>query len=102
MEGKGPRQERETIILFNEEDDDDAEVYTASEIVYRQMLKRGYQPSEDRQRGCFFKMPKSEIKLPRPKRPVTEAERARRVEMGKRLGATRKNAIFSSGDKEIV
>ena len=34
MENKGPRQERETVIRFDEEDET-AEIWTASEIVYR-------------------------------------------------------------------
>lgn len=39
MKGQGPKHERETIIRFDEESDQ-AEVWTASEVTYRRMLKR--------------------------------------------------------------
>ena len=38
MIGKGPKQDRETIINFNEESDK-ASVWTASEVVYRRLIK---------------------------------------------------------------
>ena len=91
MEGKGIRAERETIINFNEEDDE-ASVWTASETVYRRLIKLGYVPHQDNERSAVFKMPKSDIRLPRPKRQVTEAQR----EAGKRL----REAILSQEAKE--
>lgn len=41
MQGKSIRGERETIINFNEEDAT-ASVWTASETVYRHLMKLGY------------------------------------------------------------
>ena len=46
MKGKGPKHERETIINFNEEDDT-ASIWTATEVVYRRLMKLGYMPSRD-------------------------------------------------------
>ena len=40
MNAKGTRQERETIINFNDEDDI-ASVWTASQTVYRALTKKG-------------------------------------------------------------
>jgi hypothetical protein len=74
MIGKGPKQDRETIINFNEESDK-ASVWTASEVVYRRMLKLGYTPSQDNERSAVFELPKRDIKLPRPKRVMSEARR---------------------------
>ena len=86
MKGKGPRSERETIINFNEEDET-ASIWTASETVYRRLMKLGYQPASESDRSATFKMPKRDIKLPRPKRQATEAQR----QAGQRL----KQAILS-------
>ena len=82
MKGKGPKHERETIMNFNDEDDM-ASIWTASEVVYRRLLKLGYMPSEDNERSAVFKMPKRDIKLPRPKKQATEAQRqaAKRARM---------------------
>ncbi len=66
MTGKGPRHERETVIVFNEEDST-ASVWPASESVYRQLIKRGYCPAEDNERSGRFVMLKRDVKLPRPK-----------------------------------
>ena len=96
MEGKGIRAERETIINFNEEDDE-ASVWTASETVYRRLIKLGYVPHQDNERSAVFKMPKRDIRLPRPKRQVTEAQR----EAGKRLAAFfSQEAQEKPGDEE--
>src|SRR5262245_2153189 len=76
MKGKGPKHERETIINFNEEDDI-ASIWTASEVVYRRLMKLGYMPSQDNERSAIFKMPKRDVKLPRPKRVMSEARRER-------------------------
>ncbi|MBI3065675.1 MAG: hypothetical protein HYY82_12175 [Deltaproteobacteria bacterium] len=76
MRGIGPRYERETIIRFDE-DSQDADIWTASETVYRRLLKRGYKPYEDEQRHAAFRMPRAEIKLPRPKRKASPEHAAR-------------------------
>ena len=63
MQGKGPREERETIINWNE-DRDTATLWTSSETVYRRMKKRGWFPSEDGERHAAFEVPKRLIRLP--------------------------------------
>lgn len=63
MSSGGSRLERETIILFNEEEDT-AEVYTASQSIYRKMIKRGYKADEDLKDGAIFYIPKCNIRLP--------------------------------------
>lgn len=89
MNGKGPRSERETIINFNEESDT-ASIWTASEVVYRRLMKVGYMPSQDNERSAVFEIPKRDIKLPRPKRIMSEARRERMRESlrAKRNGGT--------------
>jgi hypothetical protein len=76
MKGKGLKHERETIINFNEESDT-ASIWTASEVVYRRLKKLGYMPSQDNERSAAFEIPKRDIKLPRPKRVMSEARRER-------------------------
>ena len=76
MKGNGSRHERETIINFNEEEST-ASIWTASEIVYRRLLKRLGRAylTEDGERHAEFRFPVSFIQLPRPKREPTEAQR---------------------------
>ena len=74
MTGKGLKSERETIINFNE-DEATATIWTASEVTYRRLLKRGYAPIEDGERSALFRVPKRDVKLPRPKREMTEDQR---------------------------
>jgi len=91
MKGKGPRSERETIINFNEEEDT-ASIWTASDAVYRRLMKRlGRQYlTEDSERHAVFTFPKELISLPRAKakRVLTEAQRA---QMASRMSQTRQN-----------
>ena len=63
MKAHGPREERETIIRFDEESDT-AEVWTASDTVYRRMLKRGWEANEDNERTAAFLVPKQLVRLP--------------------------------------
>ena len=67
---------RETIINFNEESDM-ASIWTASEVVYRRLMKLGYGPSQDNERSAVFEIPKRDVRLPRPKRAMSEARRER-------------------------
>lgn len=67
MKGSGPRYERETVITFDEQGKT-AEIYTASEATYRQMLRRGWSPGIDEDRHAVFVVPKGQVKLPRMKR----------------------------------
>ena len=91
MKGKGPRIERETVINFNEEEGT-AWIWTASEPVYRRLLKRlGSQYlTEDGERHAEFKFPRELISLPRvkAKRVLTDAQRA---SMASRMSRTRQN-----------
>ena len=63
MTGKGPREERETVIVWSE-DGDTATIWTSSETVYRRMKKRGWFPSEDGERHAAFEVPKRLVRLP--------------------------------------
>jgi len=77
MKAKGIRQERETIINFNDAEDI-ASVWTASQKVYRALTKKGYGPVEDHGRSASFEISKADIRLPIPKRKLTpEQSRAR-------------------------
>ncbi len=90
MKGKGIRQERETVIVFNEADNS-ASIWTASEPVYRRLKKLGYEPVEDNERSARFVMAKRDIKLPRPKSEKRSQMARRRVEASK-------NALFTPGE----
>ncbi len=65
MKGKGIKQERETIIAFNEADPS-ASVWTASESVYRRLKKQGYEPVEDTERSATFEIPKKCVSIRKP------------------------------------
>ena len=82
MKGHGPKHERETIINFNEEEAT-ASIWTASETVYRRLLKRLGQEylAVDGERHAEFRFPVAFIQLPRPKKQPTEAQR----EAGRRM-----------------
>jgi len=70
MTGQGPRAERETVIRFVE-DDDLASVWTASEVVYRRLIKRLGRAylTEDGERHAIFEFPRKWLNLPRLKQP---------------------------------
>ncbi len=65
MKGKGIRQERETVIVFNEADDS-ASIWTASERVYRRLKKQGYEPVKDTERSARFEIPKKCVSIRKP------------------------------------
>ena len=79
MKGNGPKHERETIINFNEEEDT-ASIWTASEVVYRRLLKRLGQEylTEDGGRHAVFTFPAKFMQLPRlrTKRVLNPEQRA--------------------------
>jgi hypothetical protein len=60
MKGKGPKHERETAIVFND-NESTASVWTASETVYRRLKKAGYIAAEDNERSASFKVPRGDI-----------------------------------------
>lgn len=62
MKASGPRIERETVILFND-DEDTAEVFTLSDVVYNKLRKRGYEPKHDDERSAVFVMEKSKVSI---------------------------------------
>src|SRR4051794_19572690 len=74
MKGRGPRVERETIILFNEAEPD-ASVYTASNTYYRKMISAGHQPSEESAHSATFIVPKKLVNV-RKERKITDKHRA--------------------------
>jgi len=78
MKAKGLRQERETIIKFNDAEDI-ASVWTASQTVYRALTKKGYSPVQDHGRSASFEIPKGDIRLPRPKRKLTPEQMRTRL-----------------------
>jgi len=65
MKGKGIRQERETVINYNEADAS-ASIWTASESVYRRLMKQGYKPVEDTERSATFEIPKRCVSIRKP------------------------------------
>jgi hypothetical protein len=101
MKGKGPKSERETIINFNEEDDT-ASIWTASDAVYRRLMKRlGRQYLiEDGERHAVFTFPKELISLPRvkAKRVLTDAQKA---QMASRMSRTRENIRAKGASRGI-
>lgn len=87
MKASGPREERETIINLNEADDM-ASIWTASDVIYRRLLKRLGRAylTEDGERHAIFEFPSSFITLPRAKekRVIPQAQlEAQRVRMQK-------------------
>jgi len=82
MKGKGPRIERETSIVWNEEEDK-ALIWTASEITYRKLKKLGYFPTEDRDRSASFVVPKRDIRMPKPKDEALSRRMKERMAAGK-------------------
>ena len=83
MKASGPRTERETIVNFNEEEST-ASIWTASEVVYRRLIKQLGTESllEDGERHAIFELPKAWIKLPRQRKvrvPTPKQLEARRL-----------------------
>lgn len=71
MKGMGPREERETVVVLDEAGKT-ASLWTASEVIYKRMLKRGWVPIQDDERHALFQFPRDSFKLPRQ---VSEARR---------------------------
>ncbi len=65
MKGTGPRQERETSIVFDEIEDT-ARVWTASAQTYNKLKKQGYIPVEDDDRSATFVIPKKCVSFRKP------------------------------------
>jgi hypothetical protein len=73
MKANGPRIERETIIRWDEVNAM-AEVWTASQPVYRKLVKLGYEPKEDGERSATFEVPKRRVAI-RGARVLSEKQR---------------------------
>jgi len=103
MKARGPKFERETIINFNEEEET-ASIWTASERVYKRLLKRLGRAylAEDGERHAVFTFPVGFIQLPRPKKQASEARReaAKRMRMAFLAQEPKKNT--SNGDGKAV
>jgi hypothetical protein len=83
MKAKGPKIERETIIRWDE-GGDDAELWTASQPVYRRMLKRGHQLVADKERSATFRFAKKLVTIRKP-REISDTHRRRLAETAQRL-----------------
>src|SRR5215472_10474194 len=90
MKGKDQKHERETIINFNEEDDT-ASIWTASEGVYRRLLKRLGRAylTEDGDRHAVFTFPVNFLDLPRVK-AKRELDPGRRAKLAAQMAERRK------------
>lgn len=96
MKAKGLRQERETIINFND-GENTAYVWTASDTIYCALTLKGYKPIADDGRSASFKIPKADIRLPKPRRELTPAQRRARIKaLNSRKPALRVGEISES------
>ena len=78
------REERESGIVWNEADDT-ALLWTLSEPIKRRMLRR-FGPATSTHGSCQeWEIPKSCVKLPGKPRVMSEANRARLAEAGRKL-----------------
>jgi hypothetical protein len=64
VKAKGPKTERETVIRWSE-DGEKASIWTASQPVYRKLLKLGHKPTEDNERSAIFDVPKRCVSIRR-------------------------------------
>ena len=71
MKVNGTKVERETVILFNEEEDF-ATIFTASRRVYYEMLRNRWIPHKDNDHSAEFRVPKDSIRLPGKNRKATK------------------------------
>jgi len=67
MRGMGRRFERETIVIFNEENDS-ATIWTASAVVDRRLRKLGFEPTYEGDRHTEFRCGKKQVNLRRKTR----------------------------------
>jgi hypothetical protein len=68
------RLERETTIVYNEQQKT-AVIWSASSVLQRRMEKLDVKPQKKLGEGCWYEVPKSWIKVSRP-RQVSEAQKA--------------------------
>ena len=94
MKGKGPRDERETIINFNEAEPY-ASIWTASQPMYRKLLKLGYEPIEGSDRSAIFEAPKRLVSVRKP-RKISEAHRTKLADKARSL---RSGAVITDAQR---
>ena len=83
MKGSGPRHERETVIVFNEEDNL-ATIWTASAVMDQKLRKLGLELVEDGSRHSKFMVPKAQVSIRRKPR-ISESAKARAAERMRKL-----------------
>jgi hypothetical protein len=90
MKAQGPKHERETIINFNEEEET-ASIWTASESVYRKLIKRLGRAYlvDDGERHAEFRFPRNFLGLPRLK-AKKELDPSRRSKLIAQVAEARK------------
>ena len=81
MKGKGPRHDRETVIVLNEEENT-ASIWTASEQMYRKLKRLGFYLVEDRDRSATFEVPKRLVSI-RKERILSDSQREALRQRGK-------------------
>jgi hypothetical protein len=106
VKGKGLRSERETIVNFNEAEES-ASIWTASETVYRRLLKRLGRAylTEDGERHAVFTFPKELISLPRVKAKRTMSDSHKAKLMAGRTQRVREkgqSGVSLSGDGNVT
>ena len=76
MKALGPREERETIITFNDLEPF-AQIWTASDVIDRRLRKSGLTLTEEGDRHSVFTCPKIAIKIRKQKlvKPISEEKR---------------------------
>jgi len=83
---KVSRLEQETIINFNQEEDA-ANLYTASPAIYRRMTKRGFKAEKLDDGSWVFEIPRRAVRLPSKPRSLTAKQKKEASErMKMRLG----------------
>jgi hypothetical protein len=103
--GTGSRIENETVIVFNETEEN-AWVTTASPAVYRRLLKAGFQKVWDTGGHAQFLLPKRLIKIraARARRVLTPEQReaaAQRLRNA-RISAKRSQFAEDAGTKDVA
>ena len=96
MKGTGPRNERETSVVFDEAGET-ARVWTASTVTYNKLKRQGFTPIEENERSATFVVPKTCVSFRKVKRPtvLTEAQRLSRKKQGQALAERRRKAVAS-------
>lgn len=87
------REEQETIIRFDEATKE-AELYTASPIVYRRMIKRGFKAEVLDNKSWTFSIPRKAVRLPSKPRQLSKELKAKMSERAKTLFGKKKEEVL--------